>query len=293
MEPGSNVSMGRTHRRSPTARDWPEPRKHFTAVVTCINTALIGIIVGIYAGEVPAIQYAIVDQSHYTILGNVVFFAGMAIPLLLFYPLPMLHGRKPYTLAGLAMLMPLLFPQALATEFHGDVSVARYRAMLLIPRGLAGIAAGFVEINLMPTLLDLFGSSLQSTHPHGEVVDENDVRRHGGGMGAWLSIWTWCAIGSIGFGFFLGAAITAGGWMVEYLVNVRNGDVKNMGYVPAGFYGGGFLGRLILAEPTYRLGERRMIFIYAVLCVGLQLVFWLYVGFKFSCEVGSRLLIST
>ncbi|KAJ5421131.1 hypothetical protein N7465_003650 [Penicillium sp. CMV-2018d] len=64
-------------------------------------------------------------------------------------------------------------------------------------------------------------------------------------------------------------------WMVEYLVNVRNGDVKAMGYVPAGFYGGAFLGRLILAEPTHRLGERRMIFIYSLLCVGLQLVFWL------------------
>ncbi|OQE07714.1 hypothetical protein PENVUL_c012G07633 [Penicillium vulpinum] len=80
---------------------------------------------------------------------------------------------------------------------------------------------------------------------------------------------------SLFFFFFLGASITAGGWMVEYLVNVRNGDVKDMGYVPAGFYGGAFLGRLILAEPTHRLGERRMIFIYALLCVGLQLVFWL------------------
>ncbi|KAJ5975929.1 hypothetical protein N7481_009636 [Penicillium waksmanii] len=80
---------------------------------------------------------------------------------------------------------------------------------------------------------------------------------------------------SLFFFFFLGAAITAGGWMVEYLIKVRNGDVKNMGYVPAGFYGGAFLGRLVLAEPTHRLGERRMIFIYAVLCVGLQLVFWL------------------
>ncbi|KAJ5925392.1 Major facilitator superfamily domain general substrate transporter [Penicillium verhagenii] len=80
---------------------------------------------------------------------------------------------------------------------------------------------------------------------------------------------------SLFFFFFLGASITAGGWMVEYLVKVRHGDVKDMGYVPAGFYGGGFLGRLFLAEPTHRLGERRMIFIYAVLCVGLQLVFWL------------------
>ncbi|KAJ5724257.1 hypothetical protein N7488_002292 [Penicillium malachiteum] len=80
---------------------------------------------------------------------------------------------------------------------------------------------------------------------------------------------------SLFFFFFLGAAITAGGWMTEYLIKVRNGDVKDMGYVPAGYYGGGFLGRLLLAEPTHRLGERRMIFIYAVLCVGLQLIFWL------------------
>jgi fucose permease len=80
---------------------------------------------------------------------------------------------------------------------------------------------------------------------------------------------------SLYFFFFLGAGITSGGWMVEYLVNVRNGDIKDMGYVPAGYYGGGFLGRLLLAEPTHRLGERRMIFIYAVVCLGLQLVFWL------------------
>jgi fucose permease len=80
---------------------------------------------------------------------------------------------------------------------------------------------------------------------------------------------------SLFFFFFLGAAITAGGWIVEYLVKVRNGDLKDMGYVPAGLAGGGFLGRLLLAEPTHRLGERRMVFIYAVLCVGLQLVFWL------------------
>ena len=48
-----------------------------------------------------------------------------------------------------------------------------------------------------------------------------------------------------------------------------------MGYVPAGFYGGSFIGRLVLAEPTYRFGERRMILLYGVLCLALELVFWL------------------
>jgi len=72
--------------------------------------------------------------------------------------------------------------------------------------------------------------------------------------------------------------------MAEYLVKVRNGDIKDMGYTPAGLYGGAFLGRLVLAEPTHRLCERPMVFIYAVLCVGLQLVFWLYVSFTFEME---------
>ncbi|KAL4931842.1 putative MFS transporter [Aspergillus undulatus] len=80
---------------------------------------------------------------------------------------------------------------------------------------------------------------------------------------------------SLFFFFFLGAVITAGGWIVEYLVGVRNGDLNQMGYVPAGFYGGGFLGRLLLAEPTHRFGERRMIFVFVVLCLALELVFWL------------------
>jgi fucose permease len=48
-----------------------------------------------------------------------------------------------------------------------------------------------------------------------------------------------------------------------------------MGYVPSGFYGGAFLGRLILAEPTHRFGERRMLSIYATLCFAMQLIFWL------------------
>lgn len=48
-----------------------------------------------------------------------------------------------------------------------------------------------------------------------------------------------------------------------------------MGYVPTGYYGGLLAGRLFLAEPTYRLGERRMLLIYSVICVCLQLVFWL------------------
>ena len=65
------------------------------------------------------------------------------------------------------------------------------------------------------------------------------------------------------------------GWVVEYLVRVRHGDLTKVGYVPAGSYGGICLGRLLLAEPTHKFGERRMLLIYAFICFAMQLVFWL------------------
>ncbi|KAJ3521153.1 hypothetical protein NM208_g13423 [Fusarium decemcellulare] len=79
---------------------------------------------------------------------------------------------------------------------------------------------------------------------------------------------------SLFFFFFLGATLTASGWVVEYLVVVRDGDLNSMGYVPAGFSGGSLLGRLLLAEPVHRFGIRRMIFGFTIISIGLQVLFW-------------------
>lgn len=207
---GNGISLSRSHRRAPIARDWSTSRKRYVATVTCISTALLGLIIGIYAGEVPAIQYTIVDEHHYTILGNVGFFLGLAISTGLFWPLPILHGRKPYTLAALAILLPLQFPQALSVNAARSPYVATYRVGLLLSRAISGFIMGFANVNFKTTLLDLFGASLQSSNPHQETVSSNDVRRHGGGMGVWLGIWTWCSIGSIGLGFLIGALIISG-----------------------------------------------------------------------------------
>ena len=226
LEPERPFNLSKAHRRAPIARDWSVGRKRFTAAVACISTALMGMIIGIYAGEVPAIQYAIVDQHHQAVLGNVVFFCGLAIPTILLYPLPLLHGRKPYTLAALTILMPLQFPPAVIVSQQRSPDTALYRTGLLLSRALAGLAMGFANLNFFGTLLDLFGASLMSTHPHEEAVVEWDPRRHGGGMGIWLGIWTWCFVGSIGLGFFLGAVIISrlsvawGFWISIILVAV-------------------------------------------------------------------------
>lgn len=80
---------------------------------------------------------------------------------------------------------------------------------------------------------------------------------------------------SVFFFFYLGMTLTASGWVVEYLVDVRDGDLERVSYVPAGFSGGCLLGRLLLPEPTHKYGERLMGTIYLAICLGVQLVFWL------------------
>lgn len=64
------------------------------------------------------------------------------------------------------------------------------------------------------------------------------------------------------------------GWLVEYLVTVRHGELSEVGYFSTVLYAGMTLGRLILVEPTHRFGERRMLLIYSALCLGLQIISW-------------------
>jgi MFS family permease len=84
----------------------------------------------------------------------------------------------------------------------------KYRIGLLCARAATGLVLGFANVNYITVLLDLFGASLQSKNPHQEIVVPNDVRRHGGGMGIWLGIWSWCWIASLAVGFLIGTAVT-------------------------------------------------------------------------------------
>ncbi|KAF2820220.1 hypothetical protein CC86DRAFT_305362 [Ophiobolus disseminans] len=200
-------SLRRHHRRQPIARNWSTGKKRITAAIACINTALLGIIVGIYAGEVPRIQYYLADERHHVIVGNAVLYFGLAISTIVVWPLPLLHGRKPYLLAALALALPLQFPQAMVVSAKRSPNDARFRTGLLCARAVTGLVLGFANVNYITVLLDLFGASLQSKNPHQEFVVPNDVRRHGGGMGMWLGIWSWCWIASLAVGFMVGAII--------------------------------------------------------------------------------------
>jgi hypothetical protein len=204
----SSITTGLSrHKRQPIARKWSIARKRFTAAVACITTFAIGLQIGMYSGMVPQIQYQLADLSHHVIQGNVYLYIGMAMTTFVFWSLPLCHGRKPYLLVSLSLVLPLQFPQALMIMEFRSPTDASFRSVLLTCRFLTGLLLGFANINHFPILLDLFGASLQSEFPHQELVVPSDTRRDGGGIGLWLGFWTWCWIGSLAIGFTCGAGI--------------------------------------------------------------------------------------
>ncbi|KAK3701627.1 hypothetical protein LTR37_015378 [Vermiconidia calcicola] len=108
-----------------------------------------------------------------------------------------------------ALLLPLMFPQALVVSGYRSPNDPIWRCGLLIPRAAIGIAMGFANVNFLPTMFDLYGASLMSDQPHQEIVVYDDVRRQGGGIGVWLGIWSFCFVGSMSIGFCIGAVIIA------------------------------------------------------------------------------------
>ncbi|KXJ90949.1 hypothetical protein Micbo1qcDRAFT_225805 [Microdochium bolleyi] len=207
LQPSRNFSLTRSIKKKPIARDWPVTRKRFVAAMACFNTALIGVLAGIYSGILPSVQYMVVDLDHSMVFGNVGLYLGMALTSFFCWPLPLLHGRKPYIVCSLGIALPLLFPQALAVTEPRSPSTSLWKLAIFIPRTLLGFAMGLVSMNCHSTMTDLFGSSLMSTKPHQEVVDNRDMRRHGGGLGVWLGFWTWCFIGSLATGFVIGGFV--------------------------------------------------------------------------------------
>ncbi|CAI6013610.1 unnamed protein product [Clonostachys chloroleuca] len=145
---------------------------------------------------------------------------------------------------------------------------------------------GIHALNLLGMLV-VFGSTLSTWKIHASVPSarpstaEIDGESHGRqrnkeALGETLQLIKLKKLWLIG-GFYLfncGAWSAAGGWVVEYLTAYRNGALDQMGYVPTGFWGGLFLGRLLLAEPTHRFGEQRSIMILCLICLVLQLLFW-------------------
>ncbi|KAJ3563562.1 hypothetical protein NP233_g8859 [Leucocoprinus birnbaumii] len=73
---------------------------------------------------------------------------------------------------------------------------------------------------------------------------------------------------------YVGVEVTIGGWIVTFMQDVREGG-PSAGYVSSGFFGGLMLGRVLLLWVNRKVGERRVLFIYSILAIALELVIWL------------------
>jgi len=72
---------------------------------------------------------------------------------------------------------------------------------------------------------------------------------------------------------YVGVEVTVGGWIVTFIINVRGGGPSS-GYISTGFFSGLMFGRVALLWVNKKVGERRVLFIYALLAIGLELVIW-------------------
>lgn len=74
---------------------------------------------------------------------------------------------------------------------------------------------------------------------------------------------------------YQGAEVSISGWVISFLINYRDGDPAQVGYVTAGFWAGITLGRFCLAPFALRFGERLFPTVLLLLTIVFQLLVWL------------------
>ncbi|TFL07866.1 major facilitator superfamily domain-containing protein [Pterulicium gracile] len=72
---------------------------------------------------------------------------------------------------------------------------------------------------------------------------------------------------------YVGTEVTIGGWTVTYIIEERGGG-PSAGYISSGFFGGLSLGRVALLWVNKKIGERRVVYLYTFLAIGLEIVVW-------------------
>ncbi|KAF2735457.1 MFS general substrate transporter [Polyplosphaeria fusca] len=91
---------------------------------------------------------------------------------------------------------------------------------------------------------------------------------------------TWlCALFLLGY---VGIEVALGGWIVKFMLEVRNAAEFASGMTATGFWMGITVGRIILGFITPKLGEKLAIAIYLPITMALELIFWLVPQFYVS-----------
>ncbi|KAE8550930.1 hypothetical protein EYB25_007162 [Talaromyces marneffei] len=91
---------------------------------------------------------------------------------------------------------------------------------------------------------------------------------------------TWlCAAFLLGY---VGTEVSLGGWVVTFMMRVRDGGAFASGMTATGFWIGITVGRVVLGFVTPRIGEKIAIIVYLVAAMAFELIFWLVPQFYVS-----------
>ncbi|KAF5589330.1 o-acetyltransferase CAS1 [Fusarium pseudoanthophilum] len=88
-----------------------------------------------------------------------------------------------------------------------------------------------------------------------------------------------CAFFLLGY---VGAEVALGGWVVQFMLRVRNADPFDAGMTAVGFWLGITVGRLVLGMVIPKIGVKLSLMIFIPITMGLQLIFWLVPQFHVS-----------
>ncbi|TBU33086.1 MFS general substrate transporter [Dichomitus squalens] len=88
---------------------------------------------------------------------------------------------------------------------------------------------------------------------------------------------------------YVGAEESIGGWIVSYILEVRNGSPEGASWVASCFYLGIALGRIILPPLNILMGERLAVIIYLSFAIGLECLAW-FLPFLASTAVCTALV---
>ncbi|KAM0566893.1 hypothetical protein ACHAP6_005540 [Verticillium nonalfalfae] len=142
----------------------------------------------------------------------------------------------------------------------------------------------FYYIMIAISVLEWVGLTITFWHKTGAVYRAEHPRQDGaqgaGTKDALKSKVTWmCALF---FFTYMGVEVGLGGWVVTFMLRVREAGAYASGISGSGFWAGMVAGRAGLGFVTERFGERLCISIYLVCCIALQLLFWLVPRFEVS-----------
>lgn len=142
----------------------------------------------------------------------------------------------------------------------------------------------FYYVMVGASFLELVGLTTTFWHKTGEVYRIEHPRDSGSKDGrtreALKAKVTW--ICALFFFTYMGVEVGLGGWIIEFMLRIRNASRYHAGISGTGFWAGQALGRAGLGFVTEKFGERLCVSVYICACLALQLVFWLVPEFVVS-----------